>query len=53
MIGIPKKGDKVPFKTKNVFSSTMMALLLQVIVSEKEQTNRENMSFIAVSHKFT
>ena len=52
-MGTPRKGDKVPFKTKHAFNSTMMALFLQVIVSKKEQTNRENISFIAVSHKFT
>ena len=44
---------KEPFKTKNAFNFTMMASFLQVIMSKKEQTNRKNMYFIAVSHKFT
>ena len=45
MMGTPRKGDKVPFKTKHVFNSTMMASFLQVIVSQKEQTNREKYVF--------
>ena len=45
MMGTPRKGDKVPFETKNVFNSTMMASFLQVIVSKKEQTNREKYVF--------
>ena len=45
MMGTPKKGDKVPFKTKNVFNSTMMASFLQVIVSKKEQTDWEKYVF--------
>ena len=45
MMGTPRKGDKVPFKTKNAFNSTMMASFLQVIVSKKEQTNREKYVF--------
>ena len=47
MMGTPRRGDKVglPFKTKNVFNSTMMASFLQVIVSKKEQTNREKYVF--------
>ena len=43
--GNPQKSDKVPFKTKNVFNSTMMASFLQVIVSKKERTNREKYVF--------
>ena len=45
MMGTPRKGDKVPFTTKNAFNSTMMASFLQVIVSKKEQTNREKYVF--------
>ena len=45
MMGTPRKGDKVPFKTKNAFNSLMMALFLQVIVSKKEQTNLEKYVF--------
>ena len=45
MMGTPRKGDKVPFKTKNAFNSTMMASFLQVIVSKKEQTNRKKYVF--------
>ena len=45
MMGTPRKGDKVPFKTKNAFNSTMMASFLQVIVSKEEQTNREKYVF--------
>ena len=53
MMGAPRKGDKVPFKTKNAFNSTMMASFLQVIVSKKNKQTEKIMSFIAVSHKFT
>ena len=52
MMGTTGKGDKVPYKTKNVFNSTMMASFLQVILEQKKK-NEKNMSFIAVSHKFT
>ena len=45
MLGAPRNGDKVPFKTKNAFNSTMMASFLQVIDSKKEQTNREKYVF--------
>ena len=37
--GNPRKGDKVPFKTKNAFNSTMMASFLQVILEQK-RTNK-------------
>ena len=58
MMGTPRKGDKkVPFKTNNAFNSTMIASFLPVllIVSKKTQKKKalKNMSFIAVSHKFT
>ena len=35
MMGTPRKGDKVPFKTKNVFNSTMMTSN-----SEQKKTNK-------------
>ena len=52
-MGTPEKVIKVPFNTNNAFNSTMMASFLPVIVSKKNRQTEKNMSFIAVSHKFT
>ena len=39
MMGTPRKGDKVLFKTNNAFNSTMMASFLPVLNCEQnEQT---------------
>ena len=53
MMGTPRKGDKVPFKTNNAFNSTMMASFLPVIVSKRNKQTEKNMLLIPVSHKFT
>ena len=39
MMRTPRKIDKVPFKTKNAFNSTMMASFLQVKLEQK-RTNK-------------
>ena len=53
MMGTPDRVIKVSFKTNNAFNSTMMASFLPVIVIKKNKQIQKNMSFIAVSHKFT
>ena len=53
MMGTPRKGDKVLFEKNNAFNSGMMASFLPVIVSKKNKQAKKNMSFIAMSHKFT
>ena len=47
------KGVKVPFRTNNVFNSTMMTTFLRLIVNKKNKKTVKNLSFIAVYHKFT
>ena len=53
MMGTPRTGDEVPFKTNNSFNSTVMASFLPVIMSKKNKQTKKKISFIAVYHKFT
>ena len=53
MMGTPGKVIKVPFKTNNVFNSTMMALFLPAIVSKKKKKQREKNMYLIVVYNST